>query len=201
MYDVNLTGTAPRTFANFPMNQVQVGGKTGTAQVADPSAPTGISDTSVFASFAGKPGQDPQYVSIILVPKGGYGAAVAGPATRKLWDGIYGLEGHPNVMPQGPRVPLPNFSTDGNIVTKGPAIAPGVPVAPSGSATPGSTTSGATTTTNHSVAPPAGGSSPTALGPLVPDAGAVGAGPDSRLRFEWALAAPYRSALVTPTTS
>ena len=118
------------------MNQVQVGGKTGTAQVADKSVPNGISDTSVFASFAGKPGQDPQYVSIIMVPKGGYGAAVAGPATRKLWDGIYGLEGHPNVMPQGPRVPLPNFSNDGNIVTKGPAIAPGVPVAPSGSADP-----------------------------------------------------------------
>jgi penicillin-binding protein 2 len=171
MYDVNKTGTGAKAFQGFPMEQIQVGGKTGTAQVADKSSPTGISDTSVFASFAGKPGQDPQYVSMIFVPKGGYGAAVAGPATRKLWDGIYGLEGHPNVMPQGPRVPLPNFSTDGNIVTKGPAIAPGVPTAPSGSATPGSNTSGATTTTTQPVAPPAGGSSPTALGPLVPSPG------------------------------
>ena len=75
--------------------------------------------------------------------------------------GIYGLEGHPNVMPQGPRVPLPNFSTDGNIVTKGPAIAPGVPVAPPQALPPlGSTTPGTTPTTTQPVVPPAGGSSP-----------------------------------------
>ncbi|BEP15118.1 penicillin-binding protein 2 [Acidothermaceae bacterium B102] len=166
MYQVNLTGTGATAFAGFPMDQVQVGGKTGTAQVADKSSPTGFSDTSVFASFAGKPGQDPQYVSIIMVPKGGYGAAVAGPATRLLWDGLYGLEGHPNVLPQGLRTQLPNFSKDGNIVTKGPGITPGTPVAPTGSATPGAGTAGATTTTTQPATPPTGGSTPTALGPL-----------------------------------
>jgi penicillin-binding protein 2 len=168
MYQVNTTGTGAPAFTGFPMDQVQVGGKTGTAQVLDPipGDPKHISDTSVFASFAGKPGQDPQYVSIIIVPKGGYGASVAGPATRLLWDGLYGLEGHPNVLPQGLRTQLPYFSKDGNIVTKGPAITPGTPVAPAGSATPGTGTAGAATTTTQPATPPAGGSTPTALGPL-----------------------------------
>jgi penicillin-binding protein 2 len=158
MYDVNLTGTGAPAFKNFPMNQIQVGGKTGTAQVADTTSPTGFTDTSVFASFAGKPNQPAQYVSIIIVPKGGYGAAVAGPATRLLWDGIYGLEGHPDVMPKGARAALPYFSKDGNIVTKGPAIAPGAPAASSGSTSPsgGTTIQPGTTTTTTPGAPTSG---------------------------------------------
>jgi membrane peptidoglycan carboxypeptidase len=169
MYDVVTTGTAKGTFANFPLNKLLVGGKTGTAQVLDAKTKQ-ITDTSVFASFAGLPGQDPQYVSVIMVPKGGYGADVAGPATRELWDGLYGLEGKTNVLPKGLRADLPNFSKDGNIVTKAPLIIKATPtVSPSGSATP-TVGAGGTPATTGPYAPTTSGAAPTttakALGPL-----------------------------------
>ncbi|MDX6222561.1 MAG: penicillin-binding protein 2 [Frankiales bacterium] len=204
MYDVTLTGTAGAAFQNFPMNQVQVGGKTGTAQVANSAHPTVPDDTSVFASFAGKPGQKPQYVSIIIVPKAGYGASVAAPATRLLWDGMYGLEGKPNVMPQGLRTALPNFSLDGNMVTKAPTIAP-APRTPTpgttGSLTAGTGTSTATpgtpagTSTAGGAAPPAGKSAgATALAPLQ---SAPGASPPARVvAFGGGARSPPRAAAV-----
>ncbi|MDX6258001.1 MAG: penicillin-binding protein 2 [Frankiales bacterium] len=174
MYDVTLTGTAAAAFQGFPMNQVKVGGKTGTAQVAKGA---NITDTSVFASFAGKPNEKPQYVSIIIVPEGGYGAAVAGPATRLLWDGMYGLEGKPNVLPQGLRAALPNFSLDGNMVTKAPTIAPAAPTSPAtGSVTPGTTTGTAGTpagTTSGTAPSPGKSAGATALAPLQPSPGAA----------------------------
>jgi hypothetical protein len=157
------------------MNQVKVGGKTGTAQVAKG---TQITDTSVFASFAGLPGQKPQYVSIIIVPDAGYGAAVAGPATRLLWDGMYGLEGKPNVLPKGLLDKLPSFSADGNMVTKAPLIASAAPTpTTTGSVTPGVTTTQGTqpgTTSGTTAGAPAaatGGATATALPPLLPTAG------------------------------
>ena len=156
----------------------------------------------MFASFAGLPGQKPQYVSIIIVPKAGYGAAVAGPATRLLWDGMYGLEGQPNVLPQGLRTKLPNFSADGNMVTKAPGIAKASPVPnPSGSATPGtpgtqtSTPAGTTTGTTGSTPTSAGA---TAIGPLLPTPG-VATGPRRRARRQRPLAAGPPSRLLTPT--
>jgi penicillin-binding protein 2 len=177
MYDVTTSGTAADAFKNFPMDQLKVGGKTGTAQVLDPipGDPTHISDTSVFASFAGKPTDaQPQYVSIIIVPKGGYGAGVAAPATRLLWDGMFGLEGQPNVMPKGLLNRLPAFSRDGNIVTKGPLIAPGAPAAtPSGAPASGTTGQPATPngTTTSTPPPLTNGKGATALPPLLPSPG------------------------------
>jgi penicillin-binding protein 2 len=175
MYDVTTTGTAAGAFQGFPMNQVKVGGKTGTAQVAKG---TQITDTSVFASFAGLPGQKPQYVSIIIVPDAGYGAAVAGPATRLLWDGMYGLEGKPNVLPKGLLDKLPSFSADGNMVTKAPLIASAAPTpTTTGSVTPGVTTTQGTqpgTTSGTTAGAPAaatGGATATALPPLLPTPG------------------------------
>ena len=182
MYDVTTTGTAADAFRHFPMDKVKVGGKTGTAQVANAANPNGVpDDTSVFASFAGLPGQKAQYVSIIIVPKAGYGAAVAGPATRKLWDGMYGLEGAPNVLPKGLLTTLPHFSTDGNMVTRAPLIAPGSPTPnPSGSASPGSASTGTSspagspaTQTSGTPATPTGGAAAGALPPLLPAAGAT----------------------------
>ena len=71
-------------------------GKTGTAQLFGKNA------TSVFASFA--PCHDPKYVVLVMVPDSGYGADVAAPAVRQIWDGIYGLEGHKAAVP-GSQVP------------------------------------------------------------------------------------------------
>ena len=79
-------GTAAGAFSGFPLNQVCVAGKTGTAEVMGKVA------TSVFASFA--PCSNPQYVVVMMIPNSGFGADASAPAVRQIWDGIYGLEGH-----------------------------------------------------------------------------------------------------------
>jgi penicillin-binding protein 2 len=83
-----------------------VAGKTGTAQNF------GANATSVFASFA--PCNNPKYVVIVMVPDAGYGADVAAPAVRTIWDDIYGLEGHKAAVPNG-QVPsaLPPLTSTG----------------------------------------------------------------------------------------
>jgi penicillin-binding protein 2 len=101
-------GTAAGAFSGFPLSKVCVAGKTGTAQLFGKNA------TSVFASFA--PCNDPKYVVLVMVPDSGYGADVAAPAVRQIWDGIYGLEGHKAAVPSG-KVPgsLPAISPTGTI--------------------------------------------------------------------------------------
>ena len=101
-------GTAAGAFGGFPLNKVCVAGKTGTAQLFGKNA------TSVFASFA--PCNHPKYVVVVMVPDAGYGADVAAPAVRQIWDGIYGLEGHKPAVPAG-QVPgsLPQVSPQGPI--------------------------------------------------------------------------------------
>jgi penicillin-binding protein 2 len=105
-------GTAAAAFGGFPLNKVCVAGKTGTAQLFGKNA------TSVFVSFA--PCQDPKYVVVVMVPDSGYGADVAAPAVRQIWDGIYGLEGHKAAVPGG-QLPssLPLITSTG--VIKAPA--------------------------------------------------------------------------------
>jgi penicillin-binding protein 2 len=92
-------GTAAGAFGGFPLGQVCVAGKTGTASVAGKNA------TSVFASFA--PCQNPQFVVIVMLPNSGYGADAAAPAVRAIYDGIYGLEGHKAALPGGKLPPIP----------------------------------------------------------------------------------------------
>jgi penicillin-binding protein 2 len=101
-------GTAAGAFSGFPLNQVCVAGKTGTAQELSHNA------TSVFASFA--PCNDPQYVVLVMVPDSGYGADVAAPAVRQIWDDIYGLQGHKAALPGG-QLPssLPRITATGAI--------------------------------------------------------------------------------------
>jgi penicillin-binding protein 2 len=101
-------GPAAGAFGGFPLNQVCVAGKTGTAQLFGKNA------TSVFASFA--PCDNPKYVVVVMVPNSGYGADVAAPAVRQIWDGIYGLEGHKAAVTGG-QVPssLPTITSAGPI--------------------------------------------------------------------------------------
>ena len=101
-------GTAAGAFGGFPLNQVCVAGKTGTAQLFGKNA------TSVFASFA--PCDHPKYVVVVMLPDSGYGADAAAPAVRQIWDGIYGLEGRKAAVPGG-RVPvsLPRITSTGVI--------------------------------------------------------------------------------------
>jgi penicillin-binding protein 2 len=102
-------GTAAGAFGGFPLNQVCVAGKTGTAQLFGKNA------TSVFASFA--PCSNPQYVVLVMVPDSGYGADVAAPAVRQIWDGIYGLEGHHAAVPRGQVPSSPPRITPTGVIT------------------------------------------------------------------------------------
>ena len=96
-------GTAAGAFGGFPLNQVCVAGKTGTAQIMGKNA------TSVFASFA--PCNNPKLVVVVMLPDSGYGADAAAPAVRQIWDGIFGLEGKKAAMPGGNLPALPNLTT------------------------------------------------------------------------------------------
>jgi penicillin-binding protein 2 len=95
-------GTAAGAFGGFPLNQVCVAGKTGTAQIMGKNA------TSVFASFA--PCNNPKLVVVVMLPAAGYGADAAAPAVRQIWDGIYGLEGKKAAMPGGNLPALPKLT-------------------------------------------------------------------------------------------
>jgi penicillin-binding protein 2 len=94
-------GTAAGAFGGFPLNQVCVAGKTGTAQIE------GAVATSVFASFA--PCNHPKLVVVVMLPHSGYGADAAAPAVRQIWDGIFGLEGHKAALPGGTLPPVPTL--------------------------------------------------------------------------------------------
>jgi penicillin-binding protein 2 len=136
MYDVTRAkkGTARGAFSGFPMGQVQVGGKTGTADVAHKQP------TSWFASFGGPAGQKPQYVVVMMVTQAGQGGAVAAPAARQVWDGIYGLEHHPAALRAG-QLPksLPVIAPDGTVHAPGTHLPRRTPMPSNTPASPSAT--------------------------------------------------------------
>jgi penicillin-binding protein 2 len=109
-------GTAKGAFAGFPLSQVAVGGKTGTADVL------GKAPTSWFASFA--PVHGSRYVTIVMVPEAGTGGTTAAPIARHIWDGIYGLEGKKRMLGPGGTLPakLPVVMPDGSIGRPGTVV-------------------------------------------------------------------------------
>jgi penicillin-binding protein 2 len=89
-------GTAAGVFANWPMSKVDVGGKTGTAEL------TGTSQNgSWFASFAGPAGGKPEYVAVIEVDKSKEGAISAAPFVKNIWKQIFGIGGDKALFPNG----------------------------------------------------------------------------------------------------
>ena len=76
-------GTAAVAFRGFPLSQVPVAGKTGTAEVS-PHQPD-----SWFAAMA--PANDPKYVIVCLVEQGGHGATTAAPVVRNILEGLFHL--------------------------------------------------------------------------------------------------------------
>lgn len=108
-------GTAKGAYAGFPFDKLTIGGKTGTADVNN-KAPT-----SWFASFA--PLDKPKYVTVVMVPEASTGGTTAGPISRKIWDGIYGLESQKAMLPGG-AIPatLPVVLNDGTIGPPGTKV-------------------------------------------------------------------------------
>lgn len=75
------SGTAYSDFAGTPLMADHLAGKTGTAQV------TGQAPTSVFVGFG--PTSNPQYVVDAMIPRAGYGASIAAPVVRQIFEQIY----------------------------------------------------------------------------------------------------------------
>ncbi|MFA4964548.1 MAG: penicillin-binding protein 2 [Thermoleophilia bacterium] len=74
-------GTSSAVFAGY---KIPVAGKTGTAEVF------GSGDYAWYASYA--PADDPKYVVVVMVEQGGHGGSVAAPATRLIYDALFGIK-------------------------------------------------------------------------------------------------------------
>jgi penicillin-binding protein 2 len=103
------TGTSAWRFVGFPLDQVRIRSKTGSAEVY------GKQSTSWLASY------DKRYVVVMMVSQGGTGSGTSGPAVRKIWESLYGVRGstvHERLAAQpGAHPPqrLPTFGPNGSI--------------------------------------------------------------------------------------
>jgi penicillin-binding protein 2 len=80
-------GTAASAFINWPHAEYPVAGKTGTSEVTI----NGVESThSWFAAMA--PADNPEYVVVAVVERGGHGSQVAAPIVRRILEGIFGLD-------------------------------------------------------------------------------------------------------------
>jgi penicillin-binding protein 2 len=110
------TGTLAWKFTDFPLDQVHIRGKTGSAEVENKQS------TSWVATF------DDNYVVIMMVTQAGTGSGTSGEPVRHIWEALYGVEDG-QVRPKAAAIPgtrppkgLPTFAEDGSILpptTKG----------------------------------------------------------------------------------
>jgi penicillin-binding protein 2 len=82
------TGTAAAAFqqyAHFSLSQYQIAGKTGTADHCAGQCNLGIDEPNAwFVAFGPEP--NPQYVVLVVVGDGGYGAQAAAPAVMNIFN-------------------------------------------------------------------------------------------------------------------
>lgn len=115
--------------------QLNVAGKTGTADVAAAGQPLADQPQSWFASV--QPADNPRYAVVVMVEHGGQGADVAAKVTANIYKDIYGLDGHAPVFPNGVRpTTLPAVSPTGAITAPQTGILPITPQAPLAPGTP-----------------------------------------------------------------
>ena len=107
---VSLRGTMNWRLLEFPLDKVQIRSKTGSAEVY------GKQSTSWVASYTG------DYVVVMMVSQGGTGSGTSGPAVRKIYEELYGVDGL-DVDPKRSAIPgvvapdtLPTFTRDGSIL-------------------------------------------------------------------------------------
>ena len=89
---VTTDGSGRSPFAGFPLNEIPVASKTGSAPVTGDKV-----STSWFASYA--PADDPQYAVVMMVTQGGTGSKTSGPSVRKIYEALFGVKGS-DVDPQ-----------------------------------------------------------------------------------------------------
>ena len=104
------SGTMAWRLGGFPLDEVTIRAKTGSAEVY------GKQSTSWVASYS------KDYVVVMMVSQGGTGSGTSGPAIRKIWEQLYGINGL-DVRPSKAAIPgttvpkqLPTFARDGSIL-------------------------------------------------------------------------------------
>ncbi|WP_446040312.1 penicillin-binding protein 2 [Streptomyces sp. SID1121] len=114
-------GSAAWRFGGWPQDRIPMHAKTGTAEVH------GKQTTSWFASYT------KDYTIVMTISQGGTGSGASGPAVRKIYEAMYGLDlkGKQNLkkalMPQ-PATALPKIGPDGTI--DAPKVRPYMPEKP-----------------------------------------------------------------------
>jgi len=113
----NGSGEAP--FVGFPLDQIPIASKTGSAQVTGDKV-----STSWFASYA--PANKPKYAVVMMITQGGTGSKTSGPSVRKIYESLFGVNGQTvnparSVLVGGtPSKKLPVIRPDGTpVVPKG----------------------------------------------------------------------------------
>jgi penicillin-binding protein 2 len=132
---VTVSGTADNQFKDWPLNQIPIAAKTGTAEVA------GKQTTSWFATYA--PATRPQYAVVMMVSQGGFGSTTSADSVKAVYRQLFGVHGltvnpRTSVLPNGVLpVRLPVTTQDGRILPPGSplpkvtATATSTPLAPS----------------------------------------------------------------------
>ena len=107
---VSVRGTMSWRLIDFPLDEVEIRSKTGSAEVY------GKQSTSWVASYTD------DYVVVMMVSQGGTGSGTSGPAVRKIYETLYGVRGAdadrrraaiPGVVAPDA---LPTFTRDGSIL-------------------------------------------------------------------------------------
>jgi len=80
---VTSEGTAAYTFMGFPLKDIPVAGKTGTAEVA------GKQDYGWFATYA--PIGNPEYVIVGMLEQAGYGSNSVAPIAEKIYEYLFNI--------------------------------------------------------------------------------------------------------------
>ncbi len=107
---VTRQGTMAWRMGGFPLEQVNIRSKTGSAEVY------GKQSTSWVASYSD------DYVVVMMISQGGTGSGTSGPGVRAIWESLYGIHGE-RVAPGDAAIPgtvlperLPQFRGNGTIL-------------------------------------------------------------------------------------
>jgi penicillin-binding protein 2 len=107
---VTRVGTMAWKMGGFPLDQVTVRAKTGSAEVY------GKQSTGWVASYT------KDYVVVMMISQGGTGSGSTGDGIRAIWEALYGIDGE-DVRPARAAIPgtlpparLPQFLKDGSIM-------------------------------------------------------------------------------------
>jgi penicillin-binding protein 2 len=134
-------GTANAAFAEyakFPMADYPIAGKTGTADVGLSKEPN-----SWFIGFGptNHAGSEPEYVVVVVIDHGGYGAQAAAPAVAQIYNYLYANPVQPVVLPSAKT--QPSTTPPATVLPAGtppPTTTPTTPATPAAPATPPTTT-------------------------------------------------------------